>query len=246
YVEQQPLFNLGQGLTGSAAVAAGHQRSSTPLPLFNCPSRRAAQQYPLVYSSPLGTEYRNWPGQLLKTAGRTDYGSVGGNQSNSAEFNDGPTVEEAATPASLEAYWSTGRGRNWNQLPRFNGVIYARSQTRLTELRRGTSNTLLLGDKYLPTDRYTTGTDPGDNECMYTGLNNDISRSTFDPPLQDQPGPPALPLPTRHTSRFRSAHPGGFNVALADGSVRVVTYAVNIDVWRVYGDRTSTSPLTLD
>ncbi len=246
YVEQGPLFNLGLGLTGSAAVAAGHQRSSTPLALFICPSRRESKQYPLVFESPLGTEYRNWPGIRLQTAGRTDYGTVGGNQTNSAEFNDGPTVAEAATPASLEAYWSppSGRGRNWNQLPRFNGVIYARSQTRLIELRRGTSNTFLIIEKYIPTNLYHTGTDPGDNECMYTGFNNDISRSTFDPPLRDQNT--AVLNPTRRTLRIGSAHQPGFNATLGDGSVRTISYAVDINAFREYGSRISDSPLTFN
>jgi prepilin-type N-terminal cleavage/methylation domain-containing protein len=241
FVEQQALYNLGDGLTGPPAVAAGLQRSSTPVKIYNCPSRRPSQKYPLGGSA--GLDYRNWPGALLKEAGRTDYASAGGNRSDSAEFNDGPTDAEAATPASLEAYWTTGRGSNWNQLPRFNGVIYTRSETNLLELARGTSNTIMLGEKYLPTNLYATGTDGGDNECMYTGFNNDISRSTFDPPLQDRPT--SQLNPARRTFRFGSAHPSAFNVGLADGSVRSIPYSVDINVFRVYGDRTSTSPLTL-
>src|SRR5262249_1288921 len=99
------------------------------------------------------------------------------------------------------------------------------------------------------------GIDPGDNECMYTGFNNDVSRSTFDPPIQDVPvafvagGPPPCTttgaVPARRTLRVGSAHPGAFNACLGDGSVRTVSYGVNIDVFREYGDRTSGSPLSL-
>jgi prepilin-type N-terminal cleavage/methylation domain-containing protein len=248
YVEQQPLFDLGQGLTGNAAVLAGHQRSSTPLKLFICPTRRSAIQYPLQFEKVVngnpndGLEYRNWPGRFLLTAGRTDYAAVGGTETNSAELNDGPTLQEAATPASLEAYWSRGRGAAWNSLPRFNGVIHARSENRITDLRRGTSNTFLIVEKFIRTNLYATGLDPGDNECMYTGLNNDVNRSTRDPPLQDLPSSVSV---TRPTFRIGSAHPSAVNVCLADGSVRAVSYSVDPTIFRVHGDRTSDSPLSL-
>jgi prepilin-type N-terminal cleavage/methylation domain-containing protein len=245
YVEQQALYDLGQGLTGAAAVAAGHQRSSMSLKLFNCPSRRTPQRFPLLtVDSPNGREYRNWPGILLREAGRTDYASVGGNRTDSHELGNGPPVGSLTNPALLEQYWTTDpTGRRWNQLPRFNGVIHARSQTRLADLARGTSNTLLVAEKYLPSDQYNTGLDPGDNECMYTGFNNDISRTTFNPPLQDQPI--RVVQPQLHQRRFGSAHPGAFNACLADGSVRTISYAVDLAVFREYGDRTSGSPLAL-
>jgi prepilin-type N-terminal cleavage/methylation domain-containing protein len=255
FVEQQQLYDLGLGATGTAAVTAGHQRSSTPLKLFACPTRRAPQQLPLVFERVCngnpnnGLEYRNWPGQFLLTSGRTDYAGIGGNQTNSAELNAGPTVAEASTPARLEAYWTTGNGRTWNQLPRFNGVFHARSQTRLLDLKRGTSNTFMVVEKFMTTDHYSTGIDPGDNECMYTGFNNDVSRSTVDLPLQDRPknqqcGFPSG-FPARPTFRIGSAHPSGFNACLADGSVRSVSYGVDLAVFRAYGDRTSDSPLSL-
>src|SRR5262249_20517283 len=96
YVEQQSLYNLGNGLTGAAAVAAGHQRSSPPLPLFACPTRRLAQQLPLPFERTFngqafdGIAYYNWPGEPLLISGRTDYASCGGNQMDSAQLNDGP------------------------------------------------------------------------------------------------------------------------------------------------------------
>jgi prepilin-type N-terminal cleavage/methylation domain-containing protein/prepilin-type processing-associated H-X9-DG protein len=243
YVEQQQLHDLGLGLTGAAAVTAGHQRSSTPLKLFNCPTRRGPQKLPLVFESPLGTEYWNWPGIRLRDSGRTDYAAVGGTESNSAELGAGPPPGSLTDPALAEAYWTTGAGRFWNQLPRFNGVMHARSQHRIADIRRGTSNTFLIVEKWVASNHYATGLDPGDNECMYTGLNNDVSRSTFDPPIQDRPVPPN---PTRRTFRIGSAHPGAFNVCLADGSVRTISYSVDPAVFRVYGDRTSSSPLSLN
>jgi prepilin-type N-terminal cleavage/methylation domain-containing protein len=248
YVEQDALFNLGAGLTGEAAVQAGHQRSSTPLKLFSCPARRDATRLPLVYEKVVtgnpndGLEYRNWPGRFLLTAGRTDYAAVGGTESNSGELGAGPTVAQAATAAGLASYWSGSEGGAWNQLPRFNGAIHARSENRLTDLARGTSNTFLIVEKFILTVNYENGLDPGDNECMYTGINNDVSRSTFDPPLQDTVSSTGIARPT---FRIGSAHPAGLNAVLGDGSVRTITYSVDPVVFRVYGDRTSSSALML-
>jgi prepilin-type processing-associated H-X9-DG protein len=78
---------------------------------------------------------------------------------------------------------------------------------------------------------------------MYTGFNNDVSRSTFDPPLRDVPVPPR---PLRDTFRVGSAHPATFNACFADGSVRAIAYGVDPATFRVHGDRTSSSPLQLD
>ena len=255
FVEQQPLFDLGSGATGTAAVTAGHQRSSTPLKLFSCPTRRAPAQLPLQFETVCngnpnqGLEYRNWPNQYLRTSGRTDYAAVGGNQTNSAELGAGPTVAEAANPTLLAAYWSTGGGAAWNQLPRYNGVIHARSQNKITDLRRGTTNTFVIVEKWMPTDHYGTGFDNGDNECMYTGFNNDVSRSTFDPPVQDFPKNRQCGYPAgfmaRPSFRIGSAHSSAFNACLGDGSVRTVSYNVDINVFRAYGDRTSDSVLSL-
>jgi prepilin-type processing-associated H-X9-DG protein len=137
-----------------------------------------------------------------------------------------------------DRWWTTHpTARLHNDPNRFNGIIYTHSTTRIADVTRGTTHTVLLGEKYLPTDRYTTGDDPGDNESMYTGFNNDISRSTFNPPLQDRPFSQVQPV--LHAHRFGSPHPGGFNVVLADGSVRLVSYLVNLDVFRAYGHRTS-------
>jgi len=97
----------------------------------------------------------------------------------------------------------------------------------IAQVRDGTSNTYLVGEKYMnPTD-YTTGVDGGDNESMYMGDNADIGRwgSESFPPLTDTPGYAA-------TGCFGSAHAGGFNMAFCDGSVRMVNYSINIETHR--------------
>jgi prepilin-type processing-associated H-X9-DG protein len=102
---------------------------------------------------------------------------------------------------------------------------------RLTDIWRGSSNTILIGEKYLNPVNYKTGTDPGDNECMYTGMNNDVVRCTGLVPLLDTPG-------VQNTLAFGSLHPSGPNFMMADGSVNSIAYNVELSVFRPMGDRT--------
>jgi prepilin-type processing-associated H-X9-DG protein len=110
------------------------------------------------------------------------------------------------------------------------GVIYQRSELRIADITNGTSNTYLLGEKYLnPTD-YLTGNDYGDNEHMYVGADNDINRLTSSPPLRDTRG-------YQSTLIFGSAHVGGFNMLYCDGRVEVVAYDIDPAVYLRAGDR---------
>jgi prepilin-type processing-associated H-X9-DG protein len=71
---------------------------------------------------------------------------------------------------------------------------------------------------------------------MYTGYNNDVNRVTFNPPMRDVPE-----LPPNNTTqpqfRFGSAHPGGFNMLMCDGSVRVIEYEISPTVYKPMGRR---------
>ncbi len=235
YVEQGPLFAMGEGLTGAAAVTAGLTRSGTPLNLFICPSRRSVQQLPL--NGTAGLDYRNWPGTPINVSGRTDYAACGGNQSGSSEYFDGPP---GYAEGDTDSWWPAAVSNP----AVFNGVIFTRSTVNFAGITRGTSNTVAIGEKFIPTDRYTTGSDGGDNECMYTGFNNDVNRSTFTLPYQDVHSSSApfatISALTSPTYVFGSAHIGGLNVLFGDGSVRIVRYTVDRTLWQAHGDRTST------
>ena len=114
------------------------------------------------------------------------------------------------------------------------GVVFAASEVTIAEIRDGTSNTYMVGEKYLMPDGYHTGDGGADNESLYIGDNEDISKWSnevpwntgaggYVAPKQDQPG-------FWSKRRFGSAHPGGWNVVLCDGSVRSISYSVAPDV----------------
>ena len=57
-----------------------------------------------------------------------------------------------------------------------NGVIYYGSMITAADVTDGTTNTVLVGEKYVNPDWYSTGQDPGDNEGAMIGGNADIER----------------------------------------------------------------------
>jgi prepilin-type processing-associated H-X9-DG protein len=75
---------------------------------------------------------------------------------------------------------------------------------------------------------------------MYTGQQDDTIRTThyqpsiaFDTsPMQDRAG-----FSDRPSFRFGSAHPGGFHMAMCDGSVRTFSYDLDPEVHRRMGNR---------
>ena len=74
----------------------------------------------------------------------------------------------------------------------FTGIHYLRSEIKIADIADGTSNTYMVGEKYINPDWYFTGQDPADDQSLYSGFNNDNSRSTSptynSPPRQDTSG----------------------------------------------------------
>ena len=80
------------------------------------------------------------------------------------------------------------------------GIIYVGSLIKIADITDGTSNTYLLGEKYLDPDNYANGNDAGDNEDAMMGFNQDIGACTM---------PGCLPAKTDPAGAmaFRSAVP---------------------------------------
>jgi prepilin-type processing-associated H-X9-DG protein len=155
---------------------------------------------------------------------RTDYAANCGSQN---------INEVDAGPASL-AQGDSGTF-NWNMTdgglnPTFTGLVYRRSQVTFLDIARGTTSVVMFGEKHVNTTKYLTGNDPGDNEGMYVGCDNDTLRCTWDPPLRD--------TNSDNATRFGSAHTGGCNISFADGSVRLVSYDIDTKTFYLRGDRT--------
>lgn len=149
-------------------------------------------------------------------------------------------------PGSVRSAESSGK----------DGVIMQtdRSKIRIEQIRDGSSNTIMFGEKALHRDSF--GTEGGDNERWNNaGWDEDIVRFGAGkladgtvygiPPITDnrathqESGAWTTVTDAGGISWgawhpfFGSSHPGGTNFCLADGSVRLIAETVNGDIFRL-------------
>jgi hypothetical protein len=117
-----------------------------------------------------------------------------------------------------------------------SGTIFQRSMIKISQIADGTSQTYLVGEKFVSTDMYETGEHIADNGPMYTGFDKDIERAATSiyPPTQDQPSGGDVGYKHQY---FGSAHPGVWQVVFCDGSVRSLSYFMDPKVHHYFGHR---------
>ncbi len=244
FMDLKSVHDMAKGLAGTDCSNAGKLMCSTPLGVFNCPTRRAAILYPIgnwtsAQLNPIcgvvnGTDIHTT--QLEKVA-RSDYAC-----------NGGSIYTDPSSGGSGFGYWgpvSTAEVRSntsgWSMVASVaTGVCYAGSKTTLREIVGGTSHTLLFAEKSLGPDYYFNAQSGGDNETMYMGDNGDNARWTSTdgttplPPFRDRPGFDSWYY-------FGSPHPSTMNAVLCDGSVHSIAYDIDPNVFYVLGKRNKPS-----
>ena len=232
FAEQTQLRNLVSGIAKSdraAREAAMLKLVQTPVAAFNCPSRRPLQLYAVSTHNPyLAENLRSCTGASGCTVARSDYAANAGNGTTYGE--DGP---EDAGAAAAYTQWVTDL---------HNGVIFQRSALRIAEIVDGTSNTALIGEKYMNPERYENGTDRADDQNIFVGHDQDTLRYTGTTntagvsraflPIQDRTG---FDFPSDEPN-FGSAH-SVLNMAFCDGSGRAIDFEVDPAVFFKYGGR---------
>ena len=243
FVEEGARRDLGKDTTpGTAAYQqALREVNQTPVGLFYCPTRRAPVAS-LGYWPTVATEHSGMTALAQTGLAKSDYAA---NSGDSREWDSGKMYE----PTS---YAQAASNPNWTPTnvcvpPGFRrtnaefcqtGVMYYHSELKPAKLTDGTSKTYLAGEKYLFPEGYegATGTKApgftwGDNESMYMGYDWDNHRVAYragiswfpDPeyyqPRQDTPG-------YENYGAFGSAHSGGLNMAMCDGSVQIIAYDI--------------------
>ncbi len=212
FIEQKNAREIGLGQTGPLKQAELERLVTIPIKFYNCPSRRPAKTYPVPVKP------TNAPNVTM--GAKLDY---------AANVGDGPNNQYSGGPPTARSDPAT-----------WTGLLYDYSKVRMSEVTDGTSNTFMVGEKYLNPAAYLTGADLADNENLYVGFDNDNCRSThssYFPPRQDSRAPPAPWTKANDLYMYGSAHPAGFNVVLCDGSVRVINYNIDQDNYRRYGNR---------
>ena len=245
YIEEQSLANLGAGLsvTSGAFRTASTQLHVSPVSSFNCPSRRAAKPYPHVWGT---LSAQTWV-QSMPAVVKGDYAA-----------NSGDSLTHAGVGFGSEAYWlptsyAAIGSPSWtvttDPQARFyqTGVIHYRSKTRPKDVADGTSKTYLIGEKFLSPDGYETMLPGGngrfgDNQGAWAGFEWDNHRVAWNPsssyqqadyqPRQDRAG-----IDNPGFLAFGSAHSGGLNMVMCDGSVQTVSYDIDPTAHRYQANR---------
>jgi prepilin-type N-terminal cleavage/methylation domain-containing protein len=188
---------------GTANMAQVKNAVVVPIPIFNCPSRRAALAYPLL------TAFKSDFGPV---AARTDYAMSGGS-----------AIKVTAYKVKFvgEGIWEYGR------------------RTRLKNVVDGMSNTYLVGEKAMDPLKYITGDDFGDRgpiagfnnppaPATNQGATNSYVRFAVQDPALNTAVSRDISNTCANCHNFGSAHPATWNISMADGSVRSLSYQMDI------------------
>jgi prepilin-type N-terminal cleavage/methylation domain-containing protein/prepilin-type processing-associated H-X9-DG protein len=262
FMEQQQLRQLGKGSTiGTPAFeAASKQLHQSPLGGLHCPSRRPARLY--LANMPSLAPGFSFLAPIGQNEGvvKTDYAASSGDSyhSASASYRDGSFVAQPDDYAGAEGTNSRNGSpfATWDPLMNDSqskwyqtGICHFRSEIGIKRIEDGTSNTYMVGEKWVGMDQYegTGGTSAspgfswGENQSAYNGWEWDAHRVAWSPysyqkgwlnnttdvefhqPSQDQAGVGV----NDPEVKFGSAHAGGFNMVFCDGSVHNISYDIS-------------------
>ena len=242
YLELQTSFDFasdgdGNRITGGQRRAA-RQVVTTPIEMYHCPSRRAAKLYPAwaTFLEPGNGPIKSLPINNDLVA-KTDYAINGGSRIISNPWPDPPGN------AMISMDWAERLNADTsNDTQSGTGIAYQRSEVKLQEVADGSTNTIMLGERFAEPARYDS-TAHGDHHGMfvfywdtwrYAGATRDM-QAHMDANLGNINN--IRDVNSCCIYRFGSAHTAGMHVAMCDGSVQTVSYEIDRTTYRMLGDR---------
>ena len=243
YIEFGNVYDIMKGLDpgSDAYLAASNRMHETAVPNYYCPTRREPNLYRGEWTRCYNSNAPN-----LKAFAKNDYAAnAGDGRENSGDRYAIPNTYDRGDHPQYE--WSMTNDPTSRLY--CSGVVYYRSEVTIAKISDGTSKTIFAGEKYLRPEAYAyTMPSFGDNQSMYTGFEWDNTRLT-----RHVPGDPNsevyLPRQDRigygNVRAFGSAHAGGFVATLCDGSARTISYDVDPEAYRRFGNRHDGLPVDL-
>jgi len=217
---------------------------------LNLPTDKVRSVLPLTPSSIGAVAGSFYGGTGANTNGSMCTGRV---QPNDAIY-DGIIVRSPWRNCTASATTGTLRGEWARNVPR---------ATKPSQITDGLSKTLLIGEKYVRSDKYEVGA-RSDDHGWAEGWDADQMRSTAFPPLSDgdpigwQPviqgyfedlgsNPVTMPVlgALYNVLHFGSAHTSGIQAVFADGSVHTVSFDVEPAVFNSLGTRAGNETITI-
>ena len=249
YMEGQNVYNISDTLTLEA----------TPVEDYFCPSRRGATQSPtgawlMDYAAAVPNRSRQQVGDTLFDLwiNRQNYLGCVREEFWGSRFgpiHDPPAANLTQFP-SYYGFWGViVRSDAWRS---GDGYITTNFYTRITfgKIKDGSSHTLVLGEKRLRPSQYQSGT-WHDDRGWSDGWDPDTLRSTICPVGRDSDLERFHYNAPQDAERmygfnFGSNHPAGFNAAFADGSVRSISYDVDLESMNQLAHRSDGAIVDLD
>jgi len=116
-----------------------------------------------------------------------------------------------------------------------NGLLFLNSQVRYEDIFDGSSHTILFGEM-IP-DKNTLGWVSGTRATLRNTSGFEVFRSRQPLQSRGEKDPPAVAAGPLDVGGFGSAHPGGANFCLADGSCRMITEDIDPAAFKQLGHR---------
>ncbi|MCA9261432.1 MAG: DUF1559 domain-containing protein [Planctomycetales bacterium] len=238
YIEQQAVYDLPNDgdrdrVTPQQRQAAV-QMQATPIAAYNCPSRRSAGQMGGFRLSNAWVPHNSARPELI---GRGDYAANSGDGKEGFDFFLIESNKYDFLPSWIfinQPYGQNLAKHEWPPMDGQTGVNFLGAEIEQRHISDGTTNTYMVGEKFLNTDGYESegDVDGGDNHSYFQGWDWDTNRWATEDwiPLPDRPGLEAY-------QAFGSAHPSAWNVVMCDGSVHPMGYDIDVLVHQHLANR---------
>lgn len=242
YLEEPGVQGIGKGLPLTEKQAALMRQKTTPVGIFYCPTRHNAG---LGYG-PEASHNSQQPTDNL--VAKTDYAANGGSL---LPGRGGVGTMAGPALSCMVSYPDCPGLVTQDEAFQGNGAFVPRFGVKLQKFTDGTSKTLMFAERWLHVSLHDLAHDhfvPYDNNSMYQGWDWDTVRwassyqesngSMLGTPWPDSQGDTGVrgPLPSE-SFRFGSAHSGGLNAALVDGSVQTISFDIDPVAWNSLGGR---------